>query len=283
MIEMYLLEHLAAFRGSRTLTEASDALHVTPSTLSRSLKKLEETFGVPLFIHEKKNRLMLNKNGMLAAEHAGRILEMAERMLEDVRYQDRAMGTVVVGASLTGALVDSVRLLKAVYPEMSVSTEILSDSGALVQGLKEQAYQMIILDHCPKDPDLYAQRCGAVHMCVALPPAHRCAGLGTITFADLNGESLLISSFAPVLIRELYRKLMPDSRFIPIDGNDIRLIAGASSMCAMTSDVAARLGDPWGERIVKPIASPEAETPYYGVCLSAYREKFRLFFEKTAG
>lgn len=48
-IETYLLEQLLAFKESKTLTEAADRLHLTQPTLTRSMKKLEDVFGVPLF------------------------------------------------------------------------------------------------------------------------------------------------------------------------------------------------------------------------------------------
>ncbi|MBQ6505309.1 MAG: LysR family transcriptional regulator, partial [Flexilinea sp.] len=52
MIEIYLLEQLAAFSKYGTLVGAADALHITQPALSRSMKKLENKFGVSLFHRE---------------------------------------------------------------------------------------------------------------------------------------------------------------------------------------------------------------------------------------
>ena len=62
MIESYLLEHLVVFSEHRTLSETASVLHLTQPTLTRSMNKLEETFGVPLFTREKK-RIRLNEKG----------------------------------------------------------------------------------------------------------------------------------------------------------------------------------------------------------------------------
>ena len=69
MIEIYLLEQFCAFAKCGTLLKASEELHVTQPTLSRSMKKLEQELGVTLF-HRKNSKLSLNETGKLAAEYA---------------------------------------------------------------------------------------------------------------------------------------------------------------------------------------------------------------------
>lgn len=80
MIESYLLEHLVVFSEHRTLSETASVLHLTQPTLTRSMNKLEETFGVPLFTREKK-RIRLNENGWMAARYAKEILREEEKMI----------------------------------------------------------------------------------------------------------------------------------------------------------------------------------------------------------
>ena len=79
MIESYLLEHLVVFSEHRTLSETASVLHLTQPTLTRSMNKLEETFGVPLFTREKK-RIRLNENGWMAASYAKEILREDEEL-----------------------------------------------------------------------------------------------------------------------------------------------------------------------------------------------------------
>ena len=66
MIEMYLLEQLAAFAKFGTLSEAANELYVSQPALSRSMKKLERMFDAELF-SRSKNKIALNENGKLAA------------------------------------------------------------------------------------------------------------------------------------------------------------------------------------------------------------------------
>ena len=73
MIEIYLLEQLEAFARCGTLSGAAEELHLSQPALTRSMKKLEEEIGAPLF-ERTKNRMALNENGQAAAEYADRIL-----------------------------------------------------------------------------------------------------------------------------------------------------------------------------------------------------------------
>ena len=69
MIEIYLLEQLAAFQEYGTLSESAEHLHLSQPSLSRSMQKLEKQLGVKLF-ERHKNKLILNDTGILAASYA---------------------------------------------------------------------------------------------------------------------------------------------------------------------------------------------------------------------
>lgn len=49
MIENYLLEQLIAFSEKKSLSKAAKKLDISQPALSKSMKKLEEIMGVPLF------------------------------------------------------------------------------------------------------------------------------------------------------------------------------------------------------------------------------------------
>ena len=135
MIEMYLFEQLAAVAEYGTLVAASEQLHITQPSMSRAMKKLEETVGVPLFEH-KGNRLELNEYGRLAAEYARRILDSQEEMVIRIRSLERSRRTILLGSCAPGPLFELPSVLSSLYPDQTISTEI-RDEETLIAGLKQ--------------------------------------------------------------------------------------------------------------------------------------------------
>ena len=66
LIESYLLEQFEAVARCGTLLKASEELHISQPSLSRSMKKLEDELGVSLFLREN-SKISLNETGKLAA------------------------------------------------------------------------------------------------------------------------------------------------------------------------------------------------------------------------
>ena len=81
MIEIFLLEQFVAFAKNGTLSRAAMDLHISQPALSRSMKKLEDEFGVSLFNREK-SKITLNDTGKIAAQYAEKVLEADREMFE---------------------------------------------------------------------------------------------------------------------------------------------------------------------------------------------------------
>lgn len=90
LIESYLLEQFEAVARCGTLLKASEELHISQPSLSRSMKKLEDVLGVSLFIREN-SKITLNETGKLAADYAKRALEANQEMIERVTAFDRSL------------------------------------------------------------------------------------------------------------------------------------------------------------------------------------------------
>ena len=277
MIEIYLLKHLLAFKHHKTLSDAATALHLTQPTLSRSMQKLEEAFGVPLFIHEKK-RLYLNENGLLAAEYAENILQIQTQMLNQVRALDRLSHTITIGSCAPGALMELSPLLSNAFPHLTVSTEIKTEKD-LIAGLKEHIYQMIILNYKPDETTFYAQKCGSEQLCAALIPDHRFASKDCISFKDMNGENFLMAAEVGMW-DAIVRNRMPASKFLLQEDIDALMeVATTSTLSSFSTDVTLRVLGAKGNRISVPFSNPEAYTDYYCICLAQEREKYQSWYD----
>lgn len=126
MVTLTQLEELIRFAECSTLSGAAEKCHISQPALSRSMQKLEDDFGVPLF-NRGKNRTALNACGRLAAEGARRIISGVQGVLENVRALDRRLRTISVGSCAPAPLWDIVPLLAALYRDRTISTELRED------------------------------------------------------------------------------------------------------------------------------------------------------------
>lgn len=288
MIETYLLEHLVAFKRHRTLSEAADALHLTQPTLTRSMGKLEDEFGVSLFIREKK-RLYLNENGMLAAQYAEEILSRQGDMLSQVRALDRRSRTVTVGSCAPGPLMELMPLLSSTFAHMTVSTEV-ADIDSLTRGLAGGTYQMIILEHPVEactTPDgvakeCFCMKCSSEQLCASLPYDHRLAHETSISFSDMDGESFLMVSEVGIW-GDLVRCKMPSSQFLLQEGTDsLRQVVASSTLASFVTDITLRvLGSRIGRSVV-PFSDEEASMDFYCICLASEKAKYKTWYESIS-
>ena len=136
MIEMRLLEILAAFAEEGTQAAAAEKLHISQPTLSSSMKKLEEEIGAPLF-ERTKNRMSLNDNGLAAADYAKRILHDEQEMRAHVQEMERRRHTVSVATCTVSAMSRLSVLLAQAFPEKQLATTLCTDAEEL-QSLMER-------------------------------------------------------------------------------------------------------------------------------------------------
>lgn len=276
MIELEQLKQLEAFSQYGTLSKAAENLHISQPTLTRSMQKLEDEFGVPLF-RRTKNRLEFNENGELAADYAKRILEQSDIMLERVRALDRAGRTISIGSCAPMPMLAAVQNAARQYPNMTISSEC-KDCTPLVEGLCSGLYQIIILPYHPKEKDLHVRESGSESLFFAFPHGHRFADRSGIYMKEIDGENMLLYSDIGFWHR-LPREKMPHSRFlVQTDRFAFEELVASSILPCFVSD-AALAGD-WetADRVLVPILDPEASVTYYMVCLKSMLPKVKKLF-----
>lgn len=171
------------------LTDAAAILGMAQPTLSRSVRRVEEAVGAPLF--ERQHRgLRLNPAGrrMLGAAEGG--LLALDRGIEQVRrLRDPESGTVRLGIlhSVAATLVPEViRTFRAIAPQVGfelrqlATYEILAEleSGDVELGISARAdrpgFGWVLLEQ---------QR-----VCLAVPEGHRLAGRDTARLSEVAKE-----------------------------------------------------------------------------------------------
>lgn len=276
MIEIHLLEQLAAFEEYKTLSKAAEKLLVSQPALSRSMHKLEDRMGVPLF-DRQKNKISLNKNGELVAEYAKQILNKEKEMLERVRSLEYSNHTITYGSVAPGPNIYYPSILSGLYPDMEVTSE-LKNEEILLTGLENGTYQFIFLNHKINDKELFCTKAASEHLYLTVLPGHPASSLDKISFKDMDGESFLM--YAHVGFWDnIVRKNMPSSRFLlQNEYNDFGEIVNSTSLPCFGSNLAKSSDTTnMAKRVYIPFSDKEASTTYYFVCKQFARKKYQEF------
>ncbi len=278
MIELYQLEHLLAIASHGTMTKAAQELHLSQSALSRSVQRMEEDLKVTLF-QRQKNRITLNPNGELAVEYARKVLAQMDELVARVRAFDRSSHTISVGSCAPAPLWEISPLLSSLYPGMTIASD-LKDPDQLRQGLSDGTYQIIVLPFKIQAPDLFTQEYGTERLFFSLPPEHPMSDRKELYFRDLDGETMLLYSHIGFW-HQLHLAKMPSTRFLMQDERfTFNELVKSSALPSFISDIVIKRDGMPPNRVVIPIADPEATVTYYCMCRLEEQKALAGFFER---
>lgn len=276
MIELYELRQFAAFADCGTLSEAAEILHLSQPALSRNMKKLEDKLGISLF-SRRKNRLELNENGKYVLELTKEVLSGADSLAAKARTFDRKHRTISLGVCSPAPSWIIVPLLSSLYSGKAIQSEIAKEE-ALLSGLENGTYQLIVLPQKPNSEQYFVKECGREALMFALPKGHRYARRKSLSFAEMNGENMLLMD--DIGFWDFVRtEKMPDSRFLTqSDRFSFNELVEASSLPSFTTDLAKKYIETGKGRIEVPVSDSEAIVTYYLVCQKELRKEYLALF-----
>ena len=260
MFELYQLEQLLAVSEYGTLSNAAEQLHLSQPALSRSMQRLEAELQVTLFARQK-NKIELNESGRMAVDYARKIIEQSHDMVSRIQAFDRSQRTILVGSCAPAPLWDIPPLLSARYPDMTISSEI-RENEVLLQGLREDVYQLIILPYAVEEAGIACVKYGEEHLYFSLPPAHPLSGSKALYMKELNGETMLLRNHLGFW-RDITDQKMPDTRFLEQEDVAFNELVKSSALPSFTSDVALRREGAPPNRINIPILDEEVNITFF--------------------
>lgn len=117
LLQMDYFVHVAE---SATMQQAAEQLNVSPSTLSMSIKKLENELGTPLFLRAG-HKLSLTEEGRLLHEGASRILFEVENLKLRIRSRkDSHRNALIIATDAADYAAETVYIYSKLRPEISV-------------------------------------------------------------------------------------------------------------------------------------------------------------------
>lgn len=218
------LEYFLTVARMGNMTAAATALHVAQSSVSRSIARLEDDLGVPLF--ERTGRgIFLNEYGKAFYERAETILRElgdGERQMKEMR--DAYAGRISISTSAARQINRLMAQFMEEHPDVLFRQRRMTDLNDIKSKLDSGALDYALTYTPLPDPEYQWEPLIQEEYYVLLPQNHPFSGRIMITLDELKGENLLLNdSDDPDFIDQLcaQRGFKPNYLFI---GNEYEVI-----------------------------------------------------------
>ena len=233
-INYHHLRYFLAVIAEGGIKAASDALNVSPPTLSAQVRELEGFLGTPLFLREGK-RLVPTDAGMVVRRYAERIFALGDEMIEVVRRGAPVGPQTVhlgIGDAVPKLLVSSI-VIRARHESPDLRVVVREGlPGELYPALMAHQIDLVVANEPPPaslKTALFCRRAGRFGVSFVAAPG--LAGKFRPR-AGLDGFPVLLPTRESPLRRELDR-WWADEGIHP----DIRAeFDDAAAMCEMAAD-----------------------------------------------
>ncbi len=261
MLDLVELEQFVAFADCGTLSRAAERIHISQPTLTRTMRRVEDAFGVSLF-HRGKNRIELNETGQKAVEYARKLLFDAENAVRAVQAFDNGLRVIHVESCAPAPLWSLLPAISHKYPQNTISTKIV-DIDVILADVADGACDIGILPyHCPEDALVDRPYVREI-LSVCVPVGSPLSTEGKLTFEQLNGYNCLLRDQIGFWT-DLCRRKMPASRFlIQTDEFEFQELVRTSTLLSFMTDLANPQNLVPPGRTVIPITDPEADVTYH--------------------
>lgn len=263
MITLEDLEQFTAFAQYGTLVKAAEVLHISQPTITRTMKNIEESFGVKIF-ERSKNRIQLNDTGKIAVEQAEKVLDAARQMMTVVRDYDKSLRTIVVESCAPAPLWFVIPQLAKKYPAMTL-TGSLAGIEEILRHIRQGTCHLGVVLEPVREAGIYCQPYIKEALFICLPPNHPALKNSptSLSFRDINGFNCLLRSRLGFW-DDLCRREMPSSRFlVQEDDAEFQELMRNSTLPVFITNLAKYGAKDMNGRVSIPIADDSAKVTYY--------------------
>jgi DNA-binding transcriptional LysR family regulator len=191
MMDLTMLRQFAVVARLEHLSRAADELHVAQPSLSRTIARLENELGTPLF--DRAARLRLNPAGALFRGYVERALgelDAGRRAVAETTAQ--GSGSVRLAAETFLALTEPIATFKREHPSVEIELQQLS-AVDMPRALRAQDVDFCVASQPVPNAGLQSAVLLDEAVLVVTPLDHPLASRPSVTVADLVDEPFVIA------------------------------------------------------------------------------------------
>ncbi|MCR8645366.1 LysR family transcriptional regulator [Paenibacillus sp. N1-5-1-14] len=189
-MELLQLQYFIAVARLEHVTEAARSLHVTQSSLSKTIGRLEEDLGFPLFDRTGR-KLRLNEYGsrfLRRAERALFELEQGKQEMKDLSNLEHS--TLELAVTTASTLPNILREFRKKMPNIQYHVQMLTTQEMVALLHRGE------VDFCLSSPPIEGDDIDCQIVCiepilVAVPKGHHLANRKSIPLIELRNESFV--------------------------------------------------------------------------------------------
>lgn len=186
-MELLQLQYFLTVARLEHMTEAARSLHVTQSSLSKTIGRLEADLGVPLFDRSGRS-LRLNEFGISFLRRAERALFELEQGKQELRdLSSKEQSTLELAVTAASTLPNILRAFRKKQPNIHFHVQMLTTQEMVDRLLRGE------VDFCLSSPSIEDEDIESIivfndPILVAVPKGHRLADRTSVTLAELRNE-----------------------------------------------------------------------------------------------
>ncbi|MBJ3776768.1 LysR family transcriptional regulator [Acuticoccus mangrovi] len=177
-----------------SIRRAAEALHVSPSSVSRQIMSLEREFDVPL-LERTGQGVRLTSAGELLARHTDRTFRDLGRVrgwIDDLKGLRRGHVVAYVIEGMVAEFVPSIlTTFRSRYPAITFSLATAATDRLLEALIRDEA-DIAVVYNAPERSDIVTVLEYVEPLRCLVPPGHPLAGHAELTVRDLVGEPLAL-------------------------------------------------------------------------------------------
>lgn len=221
-MELNQLRYFQTVAKYEQITRAAEELHISQSSLSRTIATLENNMGVQLF-DRIGNRIILNSVGRAFLGRVNRILMDLEDAVQEATSSDR--GSVFFAANISGLCATYLESFLREHPNVRL-TQSLMDPAQMAEALENGS-----LDCALSFADISSDLIQWTHlvdeeMLVLVSREHRLSQKDQISFSELRDECFFCNN-SGFGVKDILLEQGEKAGFQPnilFDGNEAELI-----------------------------------------------------------
>lgn len=237
--------HAVARHGS--FSGAAERLALTQPALSDHIRKLEENYGVQLFVRTPR--------GVSLTDLGRRLYAVAERHFESeaeaVEILSRARsldeGQLTIGADAAVHILPDIARFRARYPGIAIRM-VSGNSAALLARLHAFEIDVAVTGEAPASVEILARKLRQDRLVVLAAAASETARAGRIGLSAIAGQTIILREEGSItrrlLISELQARDLVPSSVIEMEGREAVREAVAQGMGLAIMSEAELVPDP---------------------------------------